>query len=372
MVDSLIKRTPLYNRHKEEGAKFIEFAGFSLPLQFTSTIEEHLAVRNNVGLFDVSHMGEIEFSGKDALSIVNYLCTNDLAILDNYKALYTPFCNEEGGILDDCVVYRFSPERVMVVVNAANREKMYNYFLQFETKDCKVIDLSDEIGQVALQGPFALNIMEDMGLDNISSLPNFGIVEVKIDGINCIISRTGYTGEDGFEIYCDSRWIEKIWNMIIDYGKKYNIKLCGLGARDTLRLEAKLCLYGNDIDETTSPLEAGIGWTVKFDKGEFVGKRSLLKQKQEGLTRKLIGFKMVEKAIPRHSYEIFSVEGEKVGYVTSGSYSPYLKENIGLGYLSKECWNIGSEILINIRGQLKKGVTVKTPFYKRKTFAPNP
>ncbi|MGQ9705465.1 MAG: glycine cleavage system aminomethyltransferase GcvT [bacterium] len=356
------RKTKIYERHIEFGGDIINFNGFLLPLKYTSIIDEHLTVRKAVGVFDVSHMGEFLIEGKDAPSFVDWLITNNVKTIPTKRVVYSPMCLENGGIVDDLLCYRLSDERYMLVVNAANTIKDREWIKSHLKDNIKFTDISDDITLLAVQGPESMNVMKKITTKmDIDNLKYYWFDWGKVAGEPVMVSRTGYTGELGYEVYIlpDANAI-KIYDAIFEVGRDYGIKPIGLGARDTLRLEKKLCLYGNDIDETTTPLEATIGWTVKFEK-DFIGKKVLVKQNEEGLTRQLVGFKMIGKGIPRHGYDIY-VNGVKAGYVTSGTHSPSLGEPIGLGYVPIESSSIGSKIEIDIRNRLVEAEVCETPF----------
>ena len=354
------KKTALYPIHVQLGARMVEFAGFLMPIQYTSILEEHRRVRTTVGVFDVSHMGEIEISGPRALEFVNYITINDASRLQVNQAQYTAMCNEKGGIIDDLICYR-RKDRFLLVVNAANTEKDYQWILQHRWEDVEVRNISDNITQLAVQGKAAEPTLQKLTHVDLSKIRYYWFTEGELAGVSMIISRTGYTGEPGFEIYFDRQYSEEIWNKVMEAGKEYEIAPIGLGARDSLRLEKKYCLYGNDIDETTNPFEAGLGWITKLEKGDFIGKDALLKIKEEGIRRKLMGFVLEGKVIPRHGYPIW-VDDQKVGFVTSGTFSPIRNENIGLGYINIRFAKIDQPILIEARGKRFSGKIVKTPF----------
>lgn len=361
----MIKKTPLNEAHKVLGGRMVEFAGWELPVQYTGPAPEHMAVREAAGLFDVSHMGEIEIRGRQAIDLVDYLTVNDVRALDDNAAHYTMFLNETGGIIDDLLVYRVSKYHLILVVNAGTTEKDLNWILQHSPKfDCEVANNSPYYAQIAIQGPKAELILQNLTPTLLDRIPSFNHQVVEIDGICCRISRSGYTGEDGFEIYVDSTHALSIWNHLLVVGAADGLLPCGLAARNTLRLESKMALYGHDIDDTTSPLEAGLGWVVKMDKGEFVGRPVLEQQKRDGIKRKLVGFEMLDKAPARDGYEVV-IDGTVVGIVTSGSPAPYLKKNIGLAYLPTAHASVGTSIGILVRGREVPAVVVKTPFYKR-------
>jgi aminomethyltransferase len=360
-----LKKTRLNSSHKKLGAKMIEFFGWEMPVEFSGVIDEHLAVRQKAGLFDVSHMGEIVISGRQALDFVQYLTPNDAARLTPEKAQYSCLTTPQGTFVDDLLVYCLGPEKYLLVVNCSNSDKDYEWILGHkESFDAEVENKSDDYTQLALQGPKALEVLKPLIDVNIQEMKSFGSSCGEIEKEEVLISRTGYTGEDGFEIYSLSSRPEKIWDAILERGKTFGVVPVGLGARDTLRLEARLMLYGNDIDETTTVLEAGLGWLVKYEKGEFLGKEALLKQKEEGIKRKLVGFELKERGIARQHYPVF-VEGRKVSEVNSGTFSPYLKKSIGLTYVPVEYKEIGTEFEIGIRDKKVKAGVVPTPFYKR-------
>lgn len=360
-----MKKTRLNSSYKKLGARMVEFFGWELPVEFSGIIDEHMAVRNKAGLFDVSHMGEIIISGKQALDLVQYLTPNNAARLAPGKAQYSALTTPQGTFVDDLLVYCLSEEKYLMVVNCSNTGKDYEWMLSHkEGFDVEIENRSDDHTQLAIQGPRALEILQpliDVELDEMNVFEsNWG----KIEGEEVLVSRTGYTGEDGFEIYTLSLFPEKIWDAILERGKAYGLLPIGLGARDTLRLEANLMLYGNDIDETTTVLEAALGWLVKFKKGDFIGREVLLAQKEEGVKRKIVGFEIMERGIARSHYPVF-LEGEKISEVTSGSFSPFLKKSIGLTYLPLEQTEVGTEFEIGIREKEVKARVIPTPFYKR-------
>lgn len=355
-------RTPMYDRHVALGAKMAPFAGFEMPIQYAGILAEHEAVRTKAGIFDLSHMGEFELSGPDAAADVQRLVANDAAKLDDGGVLYTPMCREDGTIVDDLLVYRFSPTKWMLVVNASNVAKDRAWVQEHLSAGTRFADNSLACGLVALQGPEAEAIMKEL-CPEAAALGFFTFVETEIKGMPLLVSRTGYTGEDGFEIYCSPSQAAKVWDLL---AADERVSPIGLGARDSLRFEAKLMLYGNDIDDTTNPIEATIAWTVKLDGDDFIGRDALLKVKEEGPSRKLVGLEMVGRGIPRHGYEIFDpATGEKVGYVTSGCFSPTLKKNLGLGYVRKDLAKRGNAVNVQIRKNQVEAEIVKTPFYKR-------
>jgi aminomethyltransferase len=357
-------KTPFYDIHRSLGAKMLNFHGWEMPLHYSpGIINEHLNTRTNVSLFDVSHMGRFEVKGTDAYDCLQTLVTNDLSKLDNNMALYSPICYENGGIIDDLIIYMIEREKFLIVVNASNREKDLEWIIKHLKSTTIVEDITDKIALLALQGPLAQNILEKAALDdlNLNQLKPFNFIITNIFGIECIISRTGYTGEDGFELFFDSSKIE-IWNKLIQLGSTFNIKPAGLAARDTLRLEAGLMLYGNDMDENTTPLEVPLKWTVKFEKEEFIGKKALITQQ---LNRKLVGFEVIEKRVARHGNEVL-INNKMIGFVTSGTFSPTLKKSIGFCFVPIYV-NPNELIEINIGGKLYKAKVLNiTRFYKRK------
>lgn len=364
---SELKTTPLFPLYGEHGAKTIDFGGWDLPVQFTSIKEEHEAVRTKAGLFDVSHMGEIEIKGSDSLAFLQKLMTNDISIMNNGDCLYTAMCYENGGTVDDLLVYKKADHDYLLVVNAANTQKDFEWLKEHVFGDVKVVNSSSEIAQLALQGPASQAILQRLTVSNLSELKYFKFKDgIDLNGINVLISRTGYTGEDGFEIYCRSEEAQKLWKMILETGSELGIQPIGLGARDTLRFEARLALYGQELDAEISPLEAGIGFAVKLSKeADFIGKAALKKQKEEGLSRKIVGIEMIERGIPRHGYKVYEADKE-IGYITSGTQSPTLNKSIGLALINSEYTNIGTEVSVEVRpNKFAKAKVVATPFYKR-------
>jgi aminomethyltransferase len=363
-----VKKTPLNEEHKKLNGKMVNFLGWELPVQYSGVIEEHNTVRTKAGIFDVSHMGEITVKGDDALKFINYMTSNDVSKLSHNQIHYSTFTTEKGTVVDDLLCYRKGDNDFLLVVNAANIEKDFNW-LKSHSKSFSVEleDISDSIAQMAIQGPNAVKIMSDIFGEIATDMKYYWFDYVTYKGEEVLLSRTGYTGEDGFEVYISPKNAPSLWNEILEKGKPYGLIPCGLGARDSLRLEAKMCLYGNDMDETTTVLEAGLGWITKLDKEDFLGKDVLLKQKEEGLKRRLVGFEMVDRGIARHGYPVFlNKEDEKeAGKVCSGSFAPYLEKNIGLTYMPKGYGKVGTEFFIGIRKKRLKAVVVKTPFYKR-------
>jgi aminomethyltransferase len=360
---SITKKTALHDIHDTRGAKMVEFAGFWMPVQYRGIIEEHRKVRSAVGVFDVSHMGELEFRGKAAGEFLQRTTTNDVSKLREFQAQYSALCYPDGGIVDDLIVYRW-PDRYTMVVNASNIDKDFAWLSQHVTPEVGMVNVSDEISLLAVQGRYAQSTLQKITNVDLATIKYYWFASGEIAGVSAFISRTGYTGEDGFEVGFPAQHSEQIWNAIFAAGKEFDIEPIGLGARDTLRLEMKYCLYGNDIDQATNPLEAGLGWITKLDKGDFIGREAILKMKNNGIPRKLIGFELEGRNIARHGYPILK-DGTPIGHVTSGTFSPSLEKSIGLGYVASEHAAIGTELSIDIRGRLVKARVVKTPFYQR-------
>lgn len=358
-----MKRTAFYDIHRSLGAKIVEFAGFEMPVQYEGIIAEHMAVRNSVGVFDVSHMGEFIIKGKDALGFIQKVTTNDASKLVRGNVQYSAACYEDGGIVDDLLVYCFG-DYYMTVVNASNIEKDFGWFQKNLSGDVELVNMSDDYSLLAIQGRNSLPALQKLTDVDLLELKYYTFVEGKVAGIDAIISRTGYTGEKiGFEIYVESDKVrsEKLWNTVFEAGKEFDVKPIGLGARDTLRLEAGYCLYGNDIDQTTNTIEAGLGWITKPAKGDFNGKPKVMSELEKGVSRKLVAFIVDSRLVARHGYEIYS-NGSKIGHVTSGNMSPVLGKNIGLGYVSKEYAEPGKFIKIKVRNELVDSHIVKLPF----------
>jgi len=360
----IAKKTALYDIHKQLDAKIVEFAGYYMPIQYKGINEEHNRIRSTVGVFDVSHMGEFEFIGPKALDFLQYMTINDVKNLDICQAQYSALCYENGGIVDDLLIYRF-PDRYIMVVNAANIEKDFEWLQNHLINGVIMKNRSDENSLLAIQGRNAIDTLQKLTDVDLSQVKTYWLTEGELAGVNMMIARTGYTGEDGFEIMFSPEHSEKIWQAILDAGEEFEVEPIGLGARNTLRMEVKYCLYGNDIDQNTNPLEAGLGWITKLDKGEFIGRHAIQKVKQEGIRRKLIGFELQGKAIPRQGYKIFDNHKKEIGFVTSGMFSPVLKKSIGLGYVTKENSKVDTDFNIEIRNQNFSAKVVKTPFYKR-------
>jgi aminomethyltransferase len=359
-----LKKTALHDLHIELGAKMVPFAGYNMPVRYTSDIEEHNTVRNAVGVFDVSHMGEFMVRGDKALDLVQRVTTNDASKLVDGKVQYSCLPNEEGGIVDDLLVYRISEKEYMLVVNASNIEKDWNWISKYNTEGVEMENISDDISLFAVQGPMAVQALQSLTKVNLSAMEYYTFQIAEFAGVpDVVISATGYTGSGGFEIYVKNEHARTIWNKIFEAGKDYGIKPIGLGARDTLRLEMGFCLYGNDISDVTSPLEAGLGWVTKLNKN-FTGSTLISNLKATGLARKLTAFVMVDRAIPRSHYNILNAEGEKIGEVTSGTQSPYLNQGIGMGYIKAEYTQPDTEIFVEVRNKPMKAKVVKLPFYK--------
>lgn len=361
-----MKQTAFTKFHEAMGAKMVPFAGFYMPVQYEGVNAEHETVRNGVGVFDVSHMGEFWVKGPKALDFVQWVTSNDASKLSDGKVQYSCFPNDKGGIVDDLLVYRINTETYLLVVNAANIDKDWAWCNSQNKMGAVLYNASDEISQLAIQGPLALKAMQKLTDTPITDMEYYTFKKVTFAGIkDVILSTTGYTGAGGCEIYFANEDAPVIWKAVFEAGAEFGIKPIGLGARDTLRLEMGFCLYGNDINDTTSPIEAGLGWITKFnDAKEFINKAALLKQKTEGVTRKLVGFEMIDKGIPRHGYPIVDVQGNKIGEVTSGTMGPSVKIPVGMGYVPIALSKEGSEILISIRDKSLRAKVVKFPFYK--------
>lgn len=360
-----LKRTPLYEEHLVAKAKLIDFGGWEMPVQYAGVIEEHNTVRTKAGLFDVSHMGEVDVKGKEAFSFVQNLITNDVTKIQDGQILYSPMCYPTGGIVDDLLVYRYDNEHFYIVVNASNTDKDYAWMLE-QTKgyEVQLDNVSGQVAQLALQGPFAEKILQRLTVADLSEIKYYWFKHGEVDGVPCLISRTGYTGEDGFEIYMAPDKAAGLWRKILESGAPEGIEPIGLGARDTLRFEARLPLYGNELGPEISPLEAGIGFFVKLSKEKFVGKEALEAQKEKGVPRKTVGLEMIERGIARSHYPL-QKDGVEVGHVTSGSFSPTLNKNIALGLIRSDLAELGSILDVIIRGKAVKAQIVSTPFYKR-------
>lgn len=361
-----MKTTPFTEKHISLGASMHEFAGYNMPIQYTGIIDEHMTVCQGVGVFDVSHMGEFWVKGPKALEFLQQVTSNNVALLTPGKVQYTCFPNEDGGIVDDLLVYHYEEEKYLLVVNAANIEKDWNWCVSHNSVGAELENASDRMAQLAVQGPKATAALQKLTSIDLSAIPYYNFTHGEFAGLpDVIISNTGYTGAGGFELYFYPEDAMKIWDAVFEAGAEFDIKPIGLGARDTLRLEMGFCLYGNDLDDTTSPLEAGLGWITKFVEGKnFTNRAALEKQKSEGVTRKLVGFEMIDRGIPRHGYALLTPDGESMGVVTSGTMSPTRKIGIGLGYVKPEYSKVGTEIAIDMRGRKLKAVVVKPPFRK--------
>ncbi len=364
-METELKRTPLFDSYAKYGGKTIDFGGWDLPVQFSSIKAEHEAVRKNAGLFDVSHMGEIFVEGSDSLPYLQNLVTNDVSKVAINQTQYTTMCYEDGGVVDDLLIYKLEETKYLLVVNAANIEKDFDWMKKQVFGDVTITNQSDEFGQLALQGPIACEVLQQLTDTNLQEIKPFRLQQhVNIKGFDTLVSRTGYTGEDGFEIYASNEATIALWDLILQTGESKGVVPCGLGARDTLRFESCLPLYGQELSSTISPLEAGINFVVKLNKEDFIGKDALLAQKENGVPRKSIGIEMIDKGIPRHGYKVFKGE-EEIGEVTTGTQSPLTKRNIGLALVKSEYAVVGQELEIEIRNRRLKVKTVETPFYKR-------
>jgi aminomethyltransferase len=359
-----MNNTALTEKHISLGAKMVPFAGYNMPVQYEGINAEHATVRNGVGVFDVSHMGEFILKGEKALDLIQKVTSNDASKLYDGKIQYSCLPNEDGGIVDDLLVYKIDDKTYMLVVNASNIEKDWNWISKYNDLGVEMINISDRTSLLAIQGPKAAEALQSLTDIDLASMEYYNFEKGKFAGIdNVLVSATGYTGAGGFEIYFDNEHANEIWDAIFKAGEAQGIKPIGLGARDTLRLEMGFCLYGNDIDDTTSPLEAGLGWITKFNK-RFTNSEALLAQKEAGVTKKLVGFEMIDRGIPRHDYPIVDAEGNEIGKVTSGTQSPSLQKAIGMGYVTKELAKEGTEIYISIRNNNIKAKVVKFPFLK--------
>jgi len=359
-----LKRTPLHSVHRELGAKMVDFGGWEMPVQYSGILEEHRAVRERVGIFDVSHMGELEFTGKDAAASLQTLTPNDVSKLGDGRCHYSAFLTDRGTFVDDLLVYRRSGDSYLLVVNAGNTPKDFEWARTHASGNLRVENRSDDYALIAAQGPLSAELLAGVSDSNPSDLPYYGFREMRVLGEKALVSRTGYTGEDGFEIYLAPESAERVFRGLLAAGKPLGIAPCGLGARDTLRLEARMALYGNDIDETVTPWEADLGWIVKMGKGDFIGREALETQKRTGVPRRLVGFEMVDRGIARHGYPASTEAGP--GVVTSGTHSPTLGRAIGLALVPAASAGVGAELSIDIRGRQAQARVVETPFYRRK------
>lgn len=367
ILNRTMKNTALTQKHEELGAKMVPFAGFNMPVQYEGVNVEHEVVREGVGVFDVSHMGEFLLTGPGALDLIQKVTTNDASVMDIGRAQYSCMPNGKGGIVDDLIIYRIKEEQYLLVVNASNIEKDWDWISSHNTFDVEMRNLSDDYSLLAIQGPKAIDAMQSLTSIDLSAIKYYHFEVADFAGIeHVIISATGYTGSGGFEIYCKNSEAEQVWDKVFEAGKDFGIKPIGLAARDTLRLEMGFCLYGNDIDDTTSPLEAGLGWITKLQKdADFIDKDRLTKLKEDGIQRKLVAFEMIDRGIPRHDYEIADASDNIIGRVTSGTMSPSMKKAIGLGYVTIENSKIDNEIYIKVRNKSLKAQVVKLPFYKK-------
>jgi aminomethyltransferase len=361
------KKTPLYEAHRQAGAKIIDFGGWDMPVSYPAgTIKEHKAVREAVGLFDVSHMGEVYMRGPKARETVAKLTTNACESAPPGKAVYTLLCTPSGGVVDDCIFYKRADDDFMVIVNASNIAKDIEWFREHASTECDVVDVSDATALIAVQGPKAVAMVDKLAGGSLAQMPSFTFKDAEVAGVKCVVARTGYTGEDGFELACRNQDAMKLWGALMEAATPLGGLPIGLGARDTLRLEGKLSLYGNDLDDQTTPLEADLGWVVKLDgPADFIGKAALLEQRAQGVKRKLVGFEMTGRGIARHGYAIQDAKGAALGTVTSGGPAPTLEKNIGMGYVPLAASEPGTELQIDCRGKLVPAVIVKGPFYKR-------
>lgn len=365
-----LKQTPLFPIYSKYGAKTIDFGGWDLPVQFSSIKDEHEAVRTKAGLFDVSHMGEVTVKGSNALPFLQKMLTNDISKLSAGKTMYTIMCYPDGGTVDDLLVYKKGEDDYLLVINASNTDKDVEWLQKHIEGDVEVVNISDEMALLALQGPLAEQTLQKLTKEDLSQIRFFQFKDgVDFDGITALVSRTGYTGEDGFEIYLKPEDAQTLWEKILEAGQEDGVIPCGLGARDTLRFEANLVLYGQEISSEISPIEAGLNFAVKVDKAEdFIGKEVLKEQRENGAPRKLVGIEMIERGIPRHGYPVFAIvdgEEKQIGEVTTGTQSPTLKKNVGLALIQTEFAELGRELYVQIRNKNTKAVIVKTPFYKR-------
>lgn len=360
-----MKNTALTQKHISLGAKMVPFAGYNMPVSYSGLNDEHATVRNAVGVFDVSHMGEFILKGENALDLIQRVTSNDASVLTDGKAQYSCLPNNDGGIVDDLIVYRIDEKTYMLVVNASNIDKDWNWISKHNTKNVEMHNISEKTSLLAIQGPKAMDALQKLTDVKLADIPYYSFAKGKFNGVdNVVISNTGYTGAGGFEIYFENEYAEKMWDGIFAAGAEFGIKPIGLGARDTLRLEMGFCLYGNDIDDTTSPIEAGLGWITKFTK-DFTNRAAIEKQKTDGVTKKLVGFEMIDRGIPRHDYQIADANGNIIGKVTSGTQSPTLNKALGMGYVNKDFAKADTEIFIVIRDKAIKAKVCKIPFLKK-------
>jgi aminomethyltransferase len=368
-----LRKTPLHARHRASNARMVPYAGWEMPVEYSGITNEHMAVRTRAGLFDVSHMGEIEIAGKDALAAVQRISSNDASTLKTGQAHYAALLTPDGTFVDDMLVYRMAPSHFMLVVNAANTAKDFAWISEQITRagEAAVIDSSSRYALISLQGPASREVLQPLATIDLSEIRYYWFGYGEVASARATISRTGYTGEDGFEIFVPPNVADRVWQAILESGRSLDVIPCGLGARDTLRLEAAMRLYGNDIDDTTSVLEAGLGWTIGWQKGDFIGRDRLLEQKEQGTARRLVGFEMIDRGIARHGYPVTS-GGRQVGSVTSGTQTPFLKKAVGMAYVPTELREVGTEIDIDIRGRVSKARVVALPFYSRTRAWPRP
>ena len=360
-----MKETPLNKAHKALGARMVEFAGWEMPVQYESALQEHIAVRKAVGLFDVSHMGRVRIKGPDALGLIQRVSCNDAARLSDGQAQYSGLLNPAGGFIDDIIVHRLAGDHFMICVNASGRQKDVAWFMEHRAGRVEVIDESDATAQIAVQGPKALEILQPLTDVPLGQINYYWFREGEVGGARALVARTGYTGEDGFELYLPAPSAESTWNRLMELGQGVGVRPAGLAARNTLRLEMKMPLYGNDIDDTTTPWEAGLGWIVKLARPDFVGKSALERQQQQGIQRKLVGFQLIDRGIARDHFPVW-INDQPAGRVTSGSYSPSLEKSIGLAYLPVDHQAPGSRLSVEVRGKRLAAQVVETPFYRRK------
>ena len=369
MSSEELKRTPLYQAHIDLGGKMVDFGGWNMPVQYSAgVIEEHMRTRTQAGLFDVSHMGEIFVEGEDAISFVNRLTTNDVTKLVDGQAHYSALTNDDGGVVDDLLVYRFNKDKLLLVVNASTTDKDWEWITTHKAdENITLTNASADYCQIAVQGPLAKIILEKLTDTDLDEIKYYHFTVGMVDGVDSIISRTGYTGEDGFEVYAASDYARQLWDRLLEagyHGTKTGILPAGLAARNTLRLEAGMSLYGHELSDEITPLEANLGWITKLQKGAFTGSDDLAKQKEDGIKRRLVGFEMTDRGIARDGFDVY-INGSKVGYVTSGSPAPFLQKNIGFAFVPVEFANVGQELKIDVRGKQLSAVVVPTPFYKR-------
>ncbi len=361
-----MRRTHLFEIHKKLGARLIGFSGWEMPLFYSGTTDEHRTVRESAGVFDIGHMGRIEIRGDGSGPLLQMITVGDVMSMPAGSAQYTLISRPSGGIIDDILIWRGEKDRYMLCVNAANREKVIDWIMENGTRfEFEIKDITGNTGMISLQGPMSVSVLERAISGPASSIKPWRLREVKLEGVPCLVSMTGYTGEVGYEIIMDGPRSQEVWEILLDSGREFGIKPCGLGARDTLRLEMGYSLYGNDIDDDTTPVEAGLEWVVDFSKDDFIGKAALLEQKKNGPKRRLIFFELLQKGVPRKGFKIFS-DGKEIGVVTSGNISPMLNKGIGIGYVLPEYAKAGVEVLVDIRGRVVPAVIVKRPFYKNK------